>query len=74
MDVREQGGGDGGDRAGGVRPSAGQQHIGFQIANEPGSTTWNENLSRDCTENKAFLPSVLAYEYGESARSSGTPR
>jgi predicted enzyme related to lactoylglutathione lyase len=40
-------------------------HTGVQLANEPGSLTWNENLSRDFDGNKAFYHSVFGYEYGD---------
>ncbi|HEY2305983.1 MAG TPA: VOC family protein [Streptosporangiaceae bacterium] len=42
-----------------------RQHTGVQLANEPGSLTWNENLSRDFDGNKAFYHSVFGYEYGD---------
>ncbi len=41
------------------------QHTGVQLANEPGSLTWNENLSRDFEPNKAFYEAVFGYEYGD---------
>lgn len=41
------------------------QHIGAKIANEPGSMTWNENLSRDFEGNKSFYRAVFGYEYGD---------
>jgi uncharacterized protein len=41
------------------------QHTGVQLANEPGSLTWNENLSRDFDGNKAFYEAVFGYEYGD---------
>jgi predicted enzyme related to lactoylglutathione lyase len=40
-------------------------HTGVQLANEPGSLTWNENLSRDFEQNKAFYHAVFGYEYGD---------
>jgi predicted enzyme related to lactoylglutathione lyase len=36
-----------------------------QRANEPGSLTWNENLSRDFDGNKAFYHALFGYEYGD---------
>jgi predicted enzyme related to lactoylglutathione lyase len=41
------------------------QHTGVQLANEPGSLTWNENLSRDFDGNKEFYQAVFGYEYGD---------
>jgi uncharacterized protein len=40
-------------------------HTGVELANEPGSLTWNENLSRDFDGNKAFYQAVFGYEYGD---------
>jgi predicted enzyme related to lactoylglutathione lyase len=40
-------------------------HSGVQLANEPGSLTWNENMSRDFEGNKAFYQAVFGYEYGD---------
>jgi uncharacterized protein len=40
-------------------------HTGVQLANEPGSLAWNENLSRDLDRNKAFYQEVFGYEYGD---------
>lgn len=42
-----------------------RSHTGVQLANEPGSLTWNENLSRDFDGNKAFYHSVFGYGYGD---------
>ncbi len=42
-----------------------RRHTGFQLANEPGSVTWNENLSRGFDGNKAFYRAVFGYEYGD---------
>jgi uncharacterized protein len=42
-----------------------RRHTGVQLANEPGSLTWNENLSRDFDGNKAFYHAVFGYEYGD---------
>jgi predicted enzyme related to lactoylglutathione lyase len=41
------------------------QHIGFSRANEPGSVSWNENMSRDFEGNKKFYTEVFGYEYGD---------
>ena len=41
------------------------QHTGVRLANEPGSLTWNENLSRDFDGNKAFYHAVFGFEYGD---------
>ncbi len=38
---------------------------GAQLANEPGSLSWNENLSRDFDGNKSFYQEVFGYEYGD---------
>ena len=35
------------------------------MANEPGSLTWNENMSRDFDANKAFYQAVFGYDYGD---------
>jgi uncharacterized protein len=40
-------------------------HSGIQRANEPGSLTWNENMSRDFDRNKAFYQAVFGYDYGD---------
>jgi predicted enzyme related to lactoylglutathione lyase len=37
--------------------------IGFGLANEPGSLTWNENYSRDFEGNKGFYHSVFGYDF-----------
>jgi hypothetical protein len=42
-----------------------RQHTGVRLANEPGSLTWNENLSRDFDGNKAFYQAVFGFEYGD---------
>jgi predicted enzyme related to lactoylglutathione lyase len=42
-----------------------RQHTGVQLANEPGSLAWNENLSRDFDGNKAFYQAVFGYEFGD---------
>ena len=41
------------------------RHTGFERANEPGSVSWNENLSRDYDRNKAFYQAVFGYEFGD---------
>ena len=43
----------------------GHAHTGVQLANEPGSLAWNENLSRDFDRNKFFYQAVFGYEYGD---------
>jgi uncharacterized protein len=40
-------------------------HTGVQLANEPGSLTWNENMSRDYDANKAFYGAVFGYQFGD---------
>ncbi len=40
-------------------------HTGAQVANEPGSLCWNENMSRDFDGNKAFYHSVFGYDYDD---------
>lgn len=40
-------------------------HTGFQVANEAGSVTWNENFSRDFEGNKAFYGAVFGYTFGD---------
>jgi predicted enzyme related to lactoylglutathione lyase len=35
------------------------------VANEPGSVTWNENMSRNYEGNKAFYHEVFGYDYGD---------
>lgn len=41
-------------------------HTGFGLANEPGSVTWNENLSRgDYETNRKFYTAVFGHEYTE---------
>jgi uncharacterized protein len=40
-------------------------HIGFALANEPGTLCWNENFSRDFDRNKAFYRVVFGYEFGD---------
>jgi predicted enzyme related to lactoylglutathione lyase len=38
-------------------------HTGVGRANEPGSLTWNENMSRNFEGNKAFYHEVFGYDY-----------
>ncbi len=40
-------------------------HTGVQRANEPGSLSWNENLSRDFEDNKSFYHAVFGYDFGD---------
>jgi uncharacterized protein len=40
-------------------------HTGMQLANEPGSVIWNENLSRHYEANQAFYAAVFGYEFGD---------
>jgi predicted enzyme related to lactoylglutathione lyase len=40
-------------------------HTGAQLANEPGSLVWNENMSRNYEGNKAFYSSVFGYNFGD---------
>lgn len=42
-----------------------RKHIGMGRANEPGSVTWNENMSRDHAGNRKFYNAVFGYEYEE---------
>jgi hypothetical protein len=37
----------------------------MQVANEPGSVTWNENMTRDFDGNKDFYQAVFGYDYGD---------
>jgi uncharacterized protein len=41
------------------------QHTGVQLANEPGSLTWNENMSRNFDGNKEFYRSVFGFDFGD---------
>src|SRR6266702_3120091 len=45
-------------------PSTWTTYLATSDADEPGSLTWNENLSRDFDGNKAFYQAVFGYEYG----------
>jgi uncharacterized protein len=49
-----------------------RQHTGIQLANEPGTLIWTENMSRDFEGNKAFYASVFGYQYGEIAPAYST--
>lgn len=40
-------------------------HTGTQLANEPGSIIWNENMSRHYEANQAFYAAVFGYDYGD---------
>lgn len=40
-------------------------HTGMGLANETGSVTWNENLSRNFEGNKAFYHEVFGFDYGD---------
>jgi uncharacterized protein len=40
-------------------------HTGVRLANEPGSLTWNENMSRNFDGNKAFYRAVFGYDFGD---------
>jgi uncharacterized protein len=40
-------------------------HTGAQLANEPGTLVWSENMSRDYEANKAFYGSVFGYHFGD---------
>jgi uncharacterized protein len=40
-------------------------HTGVQLANEPGSLTWSENMSRSYEANKAFYAAVFGYQFGD---------
>jgi uncharacterized protein len=40
-------------------------HTGMHLANEPGSVTWNENMSRSFDANKGFYTAVFGYSYDD---------
>ncbi|WP_242613789.1 VOC family protein [Herbihabitans rhizosphaerae] len=40
-------------------------HTGFQVANEPGTVTWNEYMSRHFDAAKSFYGKVFGYEYAD---------
>jgi uncharacterized protein len=42
-----------------------RSHTGAQVANEPGSQIWNENMSRNYEANKAFYGAVFGYHFGD---------
>jgi predicted enzyme related to lactoylglutathione lyase len=42
-----------------------KQHTGAQVANEPGSLIWSENMSRNYEGNQAFYGSVFGYGFGD---------
>jgi len=41
------------------------KHTGYQLANEPGAVTWNENMSRDYDHNREFYAAVFGYHFGD---------
>ena len=41
------------------------QNTGMGLANEPGSVTWNENMTQDWEGNKKFYAEVYGYEFGD---------
>ena len=43
---------------------------GAQIVNEPGAMCWNEQMSRDFEDSKAFYAAVFGYEYSEASGDS----
>lgn len=43
----------------------GLAHTGFQLANEPGTVTWNENFSRAWKQNQEFYTAVVGWEYDD---------
>ena len=42
-----------------------RSHTGIQLANEPGSLIWSENMSRHYEANQAFYAAVFGYEFGD---------
>jgi len=42
-----------------------RSHTGYQVANEPGSLIWSENMSRNYEGNKAFYGAVFGYTFGD---------
>jgi hypothetical protein len=40
---------------------------GAQIVNEPGAMRWNEQMSWDFEDSKAFYAAVFGYEYGDTS-------
>jgi uncharacterized protein len=45
-------------------------HSGVQLANEPGSLIWSENMSRNYEANKDFYESVFGYHVGDLSTDS----
>jgi predicted enzyme related to lactoylglutathione lyase len=43
----------------------GRAHTGFQLANEPGSVTWNENMTTAYKDNLAFYRELVGWEYDD---------
>ena len=43
----------------------GTSHTGFQLANEPGSVTWNEIYARDYARSREFYAGVFGYTYDD---------
>lgn len=43
----------------------GKSHTGYELANEPGSVTWNENMSRAWEQNKQFYRAVSGFQYDD---------
>jgi uncharacterized protein len=41
----------------------GRAHTGFQVANVPGTVTWNEHMSHDFEAAKSFYGAVFGYEF-----------
>lgn len=41
------------------------RHTGFQVANEPGTVVWTEQMSHDFEAAKAFYGAVFGYEFGD---------
>ncbi|HEY0451941.1 VOC family protein [Actinophytocola sp.] len=48
------------------------QHIGAELANEPSSVVWNEQMSRDLETAKRFYTEVFGYTY-EEVDDAGNP-
>lgn len=42
-----------------------RSHTGIQLANEPGSLIWSENMSRHYEANQAFYAAVFGYQFGD---------
>ena len=43
----------------------GRSPTGYGLANEPGSVTWNENISRAWVQNKQVHRAVSGFEYDD---------